>query len=380
MLRSRNAAARRGMSSPMDAKQQRLQAHRLRATRMTVVSSLLQAFLVSLFAWSGATTWNAATVFFVLSVGSTGLFWVVAKRGWNMRFRDSRLLWAQLGANYVIQLIFIVAAPQLWLVFLASSLVSFNYAMLGFTQRQFMWTWLGFGATTALALYIGHVRFAYPELSGLNIALVWLFFFLAVRRLALVGMQFGNLRQQLSERNRELTLSLARIQELASHDELTGAFNRRHFMELVAQECDRANRTQQPYSIGLFDIDHFKTINDRHGHATGDAVLRDFCTLVNAHLRSTDRFARYGGEEFVLLMPVTTSVDAAVQAVDRIRAAIERHDWSVTSPSLAGHQVTVSAGVATSRPGETVEEMLARTDAALYEAKGLGRNRHVVAS
>ncbi len=363
----------------MDAKLLRLQAHRLRATRMTVVSSFFQSCLVAMFAWSGATTWGAALAFFLLSNGSTGFFWIMVRRGWNMRFRDTRLLWAQLGANYVIQLVFIVAAPKLWMVFLASSLVSFNYAMLGFTQRQFIWTWLGFGATTALTLFIGRERFAYPELTSFNIVLLWLFFFLAVRRLALIGMQFANLRQQLSERNRELTLSLARIQELASHDELTGAFNRRHFMQLVAEECARANRTQQPYSIALFDIDHFKSINDRHGHATGDAVLRDFCTVVDAHLRTTDRFARYGGEEFVLLMPVTTSVDAAVPAVDRIRAAIERHDWSVTSPGLGGHRVTVSAGVATSRPGESVEELLARTDAALYEAKARGRNQHVVA-
>jgi diguanylate cyclase (GGDEF)-like protein len=102
--------------------------------------------------------------------------------------------------------------------------------------------------------------------------------------------------------------------------------------------------------------------------------------LVNAHLRSTDRFARYGGEEFVLLMPVTTSVDAAVPATERIRAAIAQHDWSLTSARLHGHQVTVSAGVATSRPGESVEELLARTDVALYEAKALGRNRHIVAA
>ena len=364
----------------MDAKQQRLQAHRLRATRMTVVSSLLQSCLVAMFAASGATTWTAAAAFFAASGGSTGFFALAVSRGWNLRYRDTWLLYAQLGANYAIQLVFIVAAPKLWMVFLASSLVSFNYAMLGFTERQFRWTWLGFGATTALALFIGRDRFAYPELNAVNIALLWLFFFLAVRRLALIGMQFSALRSQLSERNRELTLSVARIQELASHDELTGAFNRRHFMTLIAQECDRAARTQQPYSIALFDIDHFKTINDHHGHATGDTVLRDFCTLVHAHLRSTDRFARYGGEEFVLLMPVTTSVDSAVPAVDRIRGAIERHDWSVTSPKLQGHQVTVSAGVATCKAGESVEDLIARTDAALYEAKRLGRNRHVVAA
>ena len=352
----------------------------MKTTTMTVVSSLLQSLLIGMFAWTGAATWAVATWFFVLSAGSTSFFLLTVRQGWNLRFKDRWLLWAQLLSNYVIQLVFIVAAPKLWMIFLASSLVSFNYAMLGFTPRQFRWTWLGFGATTALALWLGRERFAYPELSSVNVALLWLFFFLAVRRLALIGMQFSTLRAELSQRNRQLTLSLARIQELASHDDLTGAFNRRHFMELLQDERERSHRTQQPYSVALFDLDHFKTINDRFGHATGDSVLRDFCTLVQAHMRVTDRFARWGGEEFVLLMPVTTPVESASLAVERIRAAVAAHEWSSTPAMPADARVTVSAGVATCVAGESVETLLARADAALYQAKDAGRNCFVMAA
>ena len=364
---------------PMNTKQQQLQAQRIKTTTMTVVSSLLQSLLIGMFAWTGATTWAVALGFLVLSGGSTSLFLLAVRRGWNLRFKDRWLMWAQLLANYVIQLIFIVAAPKLWMIFLASSLVSFNYAMLGFTSSQFHWTWLGFGASTALALWIGRDRFAYPELSNVNIALLWLFFFLAVRRLALIGMQFSTLRAELSQRNRQLTLSLARIQELASHDDLTGTFNRRHFMELLVDERERSHRTRQPYSVALFDLDHFKSINDRFGHAAGDAVLRDFCTLVQAHMRVTDRFARWGGEEFVLLMPVTTPVESASLAVERIRSAVASHDWSCTLALPADLRVTVSAGVATSVQGESVEALVARADAALYKAKDAGRNCFVMA-
>jgi diguanylate cyclase len=364
----------------MKPKQQQLQEQRIKTTAMTVVSSLLQSLLIGLFAWTGATTWSVTAWFIVLSVGSTSLFLLAVHRGWNLRFKDRWLLWGQLLANYVIQLIFIVAAPKLWMIFLASSLVSFNYAMLGFTPRQFRWTWLGFGATTALALYLGRARFAYPELTNVNVALMWLFFFLAVRRLALIGMQFSTLRAELSQRNRQLTLSIARIQELASHDDLTGTFNRRHFMELLHDERERSHRTQQPYSVALFDLDHFKTINDRFGHAAGDAVLRDFCTLVQAHMRVTDRFARWGGEEFVLLMPVTTPVESASLAVERIRSAVASHDWSSTSALPADARVTVSAGVATCVPGESVEGLIARADTALYQAKNAGRNCFVMAA
>ena len=120
---------------PMNSKQQQLQAQRVETTTMTVVSSLLQSLLIGLFAWTGATTWAVALGFFVLSAGSTSLFMLVVRRGWNLHFKNRWLLWAQLLANYVIQLIFIVAAPGLWIIFLTSSLVSFNYAMLGFTPR-----------------------------------------------------------------------------------------------------------------------------------------------------------------------------------------------------------------------------------------------------
>jgi len=363
----------------MNSKQPQLQAQRVKTTTMTVVSSLLQALLIGLFAWNGTVGWTVAGWFFVLSVGSTGFFLLSVVRGWNLRFRDRWLLWAQLIANYVIQLIFIVAAPRLWMIFLASSLVSFNYAMLGFTPQQFRWTWLGFGVTTALALWIGRARFAYPELTNVNIMLMWLFFFLAVRRLSLIGMQFSTLRAELSQRNRQLTLSLARIQELASHDDLTGAFNRRHFMELLQDERERSHRTQQPYSVALFDLDHFKTINDHFGHAAGDAVLRDFCTLVQAHMRVTDRFARWGGEEFVLLMPVTTPVESASLAVERSGSAVAAHAWTGIEALPSDFRVTVSAGVGTSVQGEPGEGLVARADAALYQAKRAGRNCFVMA-
>jgi diguanylate cyclase len=157
-------------------------------------------------------------------------------------------------------------------------------------------------------------------------------------------------------------------------------FNRRHFMELLLDERERSHRTRQPYSVALFDLDHFKTINDRFGHAAGDAVLRDFCTLVQAHMRVTDRFARWGGEEFVLLMPVTTPVESASLAVERIRSAVASHDWSSTSVLPADARVTVSAGVATSVPGESVEGLIARADTALYQAKNAGRNCFVMAA
>jgi diguanylate cyclase (GGDEF)-like protein len=348
-------------------------------TLLSVVNSLLQSMIIALYAWSGATDWTTAGEFALASVATTGLFALAVARGWILGMSDARLLHAQLGVNFLVQVVFMIVAPKLWVIFLASTLITCSYAMVAFTPRQFTWLWLGYGASTGIALFVARDRFATPEPTYSNIAILWLFFFMGVRRLALTGAQFTRLREQLSEKNKQLTVLLERNKELASHDELTGAFNRRHLMQLLDEERERAGRTGLSFAVALFDLDHFKSINDAFGHAAGDAVLRHFCSAAHDTMRATDRFARYGGEEFVLLMPMGTDSDAAALATERIRASIASQDWKAV---LGGHDhaVTVSAGIATWRVGETLESVLARADAALYEAKDRGRNQCVVAA
>jgi diguanylate cyclase (GGDEF)-like protein len=355
----------------MDSRQARLQRHRLQMTLLSVVNSLLQSLIIGLYAWSGATHWATAAEFTAASVATTGLFAVAVARGWILNLSDARLLHAQLAVNFAVQIAFLIVAPTLWMIFLASTLITCSYAMVAFTPRQFTWLWLGYGATTAVALFAGRDRFGSPDPTYANIAILWLFFFMGVRRLALTGAQFTRLREQLSEKNKLLTVALERNKELASHDELTGTFNRRHLMQLLDEERERAGRSGEPFAVAL------KAINDRFGHAAGDAVLKHFCSAARDTMRATDRFARYGGEEFVLLMPVGTGADAAM-ATERIRAAIAAQDWRAV---LGGqdHAVTVSAGIATWRVGESLEGVLARADVALYQAKSRGRNQWVVA-
>jgi diguanylate cyclase (GGDEF)-like protein len=361
-----------------DDKQARLQRHRLQMTLLSVVNSLLQSIVIGLFAASGATTWPLATAFAVASLSTTGLFALAVARGWVLRLGDAQLLHAQLAANFAVQIAFLIAMPTLWIVFLASMLITCSYAMVALTPRQFTWLWLAYGATTALALFAGRARFGSPAPTAVNIAVLWLFFFMGVRRLAVTGAQFSRLREQLSEKNRQLTVLLERNKELATRDELTGAFNRRHLMDGLADERERARRSDAAFSVALLDLDWFKAINDQHGHAGGDAVLKTFCELARAELRASDLFARYGGEEFVLLMPATPTPQAARHVVERIRHAVAAHDWR----DALGEQapaVTVSAGIATWRRDESPEAVLARADAALYDAKHRGRNRSVIA-
>jgi diguanylate cyclase (GGDEF)-like protein len=347
-------------------------------TLLSVVNSLLQSVVIGLFAASGATTWPLATAFAVASLVTTGLFALAVARGWVLRLGDARLLLAQLAVNFIVQIAFLIAMPTLWIVFLASTLITCSYAMVALTPRQFTWLWLAYGLTTGLALFAGRQRFGSPAPTSINIAVLWLFFFMGVRRLAVMGAQFSRLREQLSAKNKQLTVLLERNKELAMHDELTGAFNRRHLMDSLADESERARRSDAAYSVAIFDLDWFKAINDGHGHAGGDAVLRTFCDLARAELRTNDLFARYGGEEFVLLMPATPTPEAARSVVERIRHAVAAQDWR----AVLGEQVpavTVSAGIATWRRDESPETVLARADAALYDAKHLGRNRSVIA-
>ena len=169
--------------------------------------------------------------------------------------------------------------------------------------------------------------------------------------------------------------ALATINELAIRDELTGAHNRRFVLDLVDKEKERADRSGSEFCLCLFDLDHFKRINDSYGHGAGDAVLRAFAGAARAQVRACDAFGRYGGEEFLLLLPETPSTDAMALA-ERIRAVVEGLRCAVgEGEGAVSISATVSVGVAEYRLGEPVAQTIVRADEALYLAKSAGRNR-----
>jgi diguanylate cyclase (GGDEF)-like protein len=183
----------------------------------------------------------------------------------------------------------------------------------------------------------------------------------------------------LRQQRRDLASALERLRDLARHDELTALPNRRHMLELIDNAQQHAARTGVPFCLAVIDIDHFKLVNDDHGHAAGDEVLRVFSREALAAVRTIDVLGRWGGEEFVLLMPVTTPVESASLAVERIRSAVAAHAWTGIAALPPDFRVTMSAGVATSVAGEPVEALVARADTALYQAKRAGRNCFVMA-
>jgi diguanylate cyclase (GGDEF)-like protein len=240
--------------------------------------------------------------------------------------------------------------------------------------------WLPLAAATALwalaALLCGLIlfglaeRIAVPTDSGLKIALVWLYFSLILGRCVLLSVYASSMRARIADSRRKLAESMEQVQQLATHDELTKALNRRALMARLEEERARVARGGETLSIALLDIDHFKAVNDGHGHAAGDRVLQGFARMIHDTMRETDVFGRYGGEEFMMILPATRP-EAARVALERIRAAVQQADWRDIDPAL---KISVSSGVSAYRPGETVEQCINRADRALYEAKRRGRN------
>ncbi len=164
-----------------------------------------------------------------------------------------------------------------------------------------------------------------------------------------------------------------RIQSFAKTDVLTGAFNRRHGTELLEGELHRLKRSGQTCGVGIIDLDHFKSINDRFGHAAGDETLKIFAACAKRCLRRGDHFARWGGEEFLLVLP-STAPGSASEVLHRIQEALGEEGAKLAYP------VTFSAGLAFAKVDEPLEAVVSRADAAMYEAKTSGRNRFVIAS
>lgn len=188
-----------------------------------------------------------------------------------------------------------------------------------------------------------------------------------------LGALRSDLERRIEERTLELTAANRRLAEASRTDSLTGLLNRRGFLEKGEAEIERSRRSRKPFCIVIADADHFKRINDAHGHAAGDVALQQLAGLLRSSLRAQDLVARWGGEEFVLLLPETDSRGATLVA-ESIRRRIAKEPLALGEVVLP---VTLSFGLAEHRAERSLEGTLAHADAALYRAKAEGRDRVV---
>lgn len=180
--------------------------------------------------------------------------------------------------------------------------------------------------------------------------------------------ELRNRAELLEAQKQELERKSLALERLSITDALTGLPNRRALDEALSQELERAQRYRQPMTVVILDVDHFKQVNDGHGHAVGDLVLQRFASLMEAQVRANDLLGRWGGEEFLLLCPCT-GVEGGLALAEKLRATLAAHPFE----GLGAR--TASFGVAALCEGDSLQTLLSRADAALYEAKRRGRNR-----
>lgn len=211
-----------------------------------------------------------------------------------------------------------------------------------------------------------------PYMAKLQLVYFCVLLFMLVSVCVLVS-QFNRMRDKSTRRKQELSEALARIQDLATRDELTGLFNRRHMLELLNNEKHRSIRSERRFCIALIDVDRFKSVNDTHGHGVGDEVLASVAGVITGGLRETDVVARWGGEEF-LVMFTDTDCPTSELVLSRIQMMLSATMVSQQVPSL---HVTFSAGLTHYDAEEMLTRTIDRADRGLYMAKAGGRNRVV---
>lgn len=215
---------------------------------------------------------------------------------------------------------------------------------------------------------INSYSFLYQPLGRSLLAI----FVLLIALITFLGASFTVQRQIRKHEEKQHLASLARQ---ACIDFLTGISNRRYFYELGEKEIQQAKRQQTPLAALMLDADHFKKVNDNHGHAVGDLVLKNLAATVRKTLRDVDLFGRIGGEEFAVVLP-HTPLDKALDVAERLRKALAACETPLPEGDLLSF--TVSIGLAMLTPEDlTMDALIQKTDLALYQAKEQGRNRVV---
>ena len=312
----------------------------------------------------------------VFNLSGAVVFYAVIRSGLNLRLRHDRalsvpqMLWAMTGIAWS----YAITGPARGGVILIMLLI-IVFGMFALTPRQArVIAASGFGLLGSVMLWKALTDPAHydPRVEALHFA----FAGIVMGAVAVLSIRLGKLRARLETQRADLTVALERIQALATRDELTGLLNRRAVLERLHVELRERDRALPLLCVALIDLDHFKRINDNHGHAAGDQVLRRFAELARAEVRGGDVVARWGGEEFLVMMP-GASIEQGLRGLERIRQRLLASPFDGIE---AGLVVTFSAGLALCNSEADLEPAIERADAAMYGAKQTGRDRVLAAA
>ena len=355
----------------LDSPQQRLRLTRLleamaAAVFYTMVCALL--FLQGMFRIDAGAFLGLLVALWVINLG----FPALVLSGLNQRLRDpsmtmALILWSTVALMVGVYLLDEMR-PALLLVY--PMVLLFGAFRLNLVQFLIIGM---FGVVAYLVVILLLLQWHPDVIDPAREFTVLVAFAFVTLGMALLGNEVSRLRERLHQRNRELNEAVERIEKLAITDHLTGMFNRRFISGVLRRQKGLADRGDYRFAVAFVDLDHFKEVNDDHGHAAGDEVLKRLAEIIREEMREPDYAARYGGEEFLLVMPLSDR-SRAWHLVERLRERIAAADMN---DIVAGLKITVSAGIADHRPGESVETLLERADQRLYQAKETGRNRIV---
>ncbi|MBB1519595.1 GGDEF domain-containing protein [Aquipseudomonas guryensis] len=343
---------------------------RIRRLLMSVAMYVLSAVPQGVSLYNGISpawvmyTWAAYAVVFNLG------FYLAIRSNFSLRFRDPSMTMAQMVAAIILVLFTQLYAGEARGAYLVVLLIIMVFGCFKLHTRQLLI--LSLLTILAYALTMPLVREIEGERFNLAVEVIlWCSFSAFLPFISILGGSISDLRKKLMASNAQLQEVLQQVTELATHDELTGVYNRRYLLEMLGHEKNRTDRGGGGFCVCLFDLDHFKRVNDNYGHAAGDTVLKTFAATVEPLLRSTDFLARYGGEEFLLFLP-QTSLEMAQHCIKRIQEALATTSFEGLPP---GFRVTASIGVAQYYLQEGIPSLIERSDKALYRAKQNGRNR-----
>ena len=343
----------------------------LTLTLLSVLVYALFALVVNWQAHIGLMAPADAALWSVIGLGGILSFYALIRTGWSRRLgSDPSMTFPQITFSSLATVYGYAIDPPMRGAVIAIMVLNLMWGMFVLRDRQTLGL-CAFGLALLAATMVWKTA-TRPELFPPRIEMLnFAFAAIVLVAAAVLSMRMGTLRMRLAQRKGELQQALATIRELAQVDELTRLSNRRHIVEALVAGQVRAQRSGRPLSLVLVDLDHFKQINDTHGHAVGDAVLCAFADALRAGLRESDAAGRWGGEEFLLLLPDTGAAAAAV-LVDRLRDAVAHMSFEHVLPGL---RISFSAGVTECAPTEVTHVAIERADQAMYLAKEAGRAR-----
>ncbi len=340
------------------------------------VSYLIDTLVFSAFALAGTISWGVVSAYGLAGLGHVAIFTLVHWYGDVERSLDPQLVRWQVSYSLLVQLGGMAMAPQLAPVFIGITFIVFAFASLRMTLKPALLAWFAafLGITLVLALP-ARPALGIVDPSRAEVVLLCLSFAFIALRTTLLAFYGTAMRLRLYKANAMLERARFDAEQRASRDPLTGALSRRAMLPLIEKALKRRMRSGLSTSVAMIDLDWFKSINDRFGHLAGDHVLCRVVERIREFSRDSDVIGRYGGEEFVLLLQGAEQ-SVAESLVERIRYAVSSTDWSVIAPGL---KVSVSCGITSMLPTDTLDAVLARADQALYDAKRGGRDQLRVA-